>query len=1565
MSQQNKGTSFGNGNKATAQTFASTNFTVANGTWALNAPSGVQAGDLLLAIFFGGVSGQNVAPTASGWTSAVTPANDGAGSSIAVMYRIATGTDAYTFTHGGATPGGWARVTRISGVDTTTPIDAIATNVVSSASATHATASITTTVNNAHVWAAFTASDSSFQTWTPNPGSEQFWNERFDADTSQGPSGSLATAEIKNKRQLTAGAISTSSVRSGTAKTGVNVILAVRPTTTVTAVNFSPQGVDLGTPSKIGAVQVCSIVCDGSATVTPPAGWTLAASQLADDSSARMYFYWRILTSTPATLGTWSLSDDVHWCTVTTVWDGLDPVSPIGAVATGTNSNVTTATYPALTTTVDDSLVLDINGGFNVAYVGNSSGLPSNDLQEAFYTGSTAQDFVGYEFRWDSYTWRQATAGAAPARSAGIATAWPVHPIVMSIELKVWRPASTKAGGTGTTASGTVPSGTATGDLLIAHVAADSNAATITPPSGWTLLGSASAQVNDVGGSNTQSVYYRIVQGGDTSTPAWTLSSSLNWVVGLSRVKSGTFNTTRPCEFIQSAWNGYQPEARPETSSYQGMGQPRPTVNRSLLLAFGARKDPSAGGTITKNANQLQAYQQNASNLIGWMAWEHINGIYNIVDLFVPSLASGRITRDLATATNVARNSFVYVQVNHAYHTDIDPPSLSSDKADGAQVSGSLTTTLTVTDTGTGGNSGVSGINSVIFVVDDTGYATDGSVPLTGTKDTTTLPDGLHFFTYVVEDLNRNRAFLDYTHIVKNDPLAPVVRSRSFVMGSATCAKPSGVVAGDLLLAQVACDDGETPVAPSGWTQVHAPTSTGGNGIKSAMFWKAAGGSEPSSYTWSGTTAVATNIGILRITGADTTAPINAETSSGPITYSSGFAVPRVTTTHNHCLIVGHMAQDTAAIATWLQQPGTVNPYAWNLEEGSQFHKALAFWETQSAAGLAPARTVGSPQVAAAAGGEVAIVPDVTGPTVAITTPANGATISGSAVSVAATATDPSGIEGVQFEVDGAPYGAAQDPFLVGVQGTSGTSEPAVATLPAGIQVGDVIMLYCASQSSGGTYSTPTGFTTLQADKEVDLSHEITAFYKLAVDTDVGRTSVSVAKSVATNWHIVAVVVRGVDQTSPLVGVAEADGTGTAVSSHPVNGSAINFIGVTKAMGVAIFDAFSGSAAWTPPSGWTEDYDVYAGLARLAVDHKIVTSNPGTLTGVTDTNVSSWAALVAYFRVPPGEDPTTPYATTIDTGSLSNGSHTISAVATDAGGNQTTATITVTVLNDAGPPTVSITAPADGDTVSGLVDITATAADDVGVTRVDFAIDGSVLTSDTTSPYSMGWNTFGVTEGSHTITATAYDAAGHSTSATITVNIDRTGPSLSITAPTSGQVVSGSVNLAASASDPSGIASVEFQVDGVSVGLDFSSPYSVAWDSNTVADGSHTLTVAASDTRGNSTTQTVNFIVSNTLPTVSITFPVNGTEATGVVPVSISASSPNGIDHVSIQVDGNPMGTTDATTPYQVTFDSTQLTNGSHHIEAVAYDIYGATRISSSVTVFVNNPNKTKIVGAA
>lgn len=108
----------------------------------------------------------------------------------------------------------------------------------------------------------------------------------------------------------------------------------------------------------------------------------------------------------------------------------------------------------------------------------------------------------------------------------------------------------------------------------------------------------------------------------------------------------------------------------------------------------------------------------------------------------------------------------------------------------------------------------------------------------------------------------------------------------------------------------------------------------------------------------------------------------------------------------------------------------------------------------------------------------------------------------------------------------------------------------------------------------------------------------------------------------------------------------------------------------------------------------------------------------------------------------------------------------------------------LTIVYDAGgaggdttPPTVSITAPPNNATVSGNTAVSAAASDNVGVAGVQFRLDGANLgAEDTASPYSYSWDTTTASNGSHSLTAVARDAAGNTaTSPAIAVTVSNAG----------------------------------------------------------------------------------------------------------------------------------------------------------------------------------------------
>ena len=226
--------------------------------------------------------------------------------------------------------------------------------------------------------------------------------------------------------------------------------------------------------------------------------------------------------------------------------------------------------------------------------------------------------------------------------------------------------------------------------------------------------------------------------------------------------------------------------------------------------------------------------------------------------------------------------------------------------------------------------------------------------------------------------------------------------------------------------------------------------------------------------------------------------------------------------------------------------------------------------------------------------------------------------------------------------------------------------------------------------------------------------------------------------------------------------------------------------------------------------------------------------------------------------------------------------------------------MTVTVANpDVTAPTVSLSAPSGQ--VSGAVPLSATASDNIGVVGVQFYVNGTALGGDDTSaPYSASWNTVAVANGSYVLTARARDAAGNvTTSAPVTVTVanpDVTAPSVSLSGLVNGATVSGAVPLTASASDNVGVTGVQFYVDNVAVGVeDTVGPYSASWNTTTIANGMHTVTVRARDAAGNiNTSAPVTVSVANAIAAKAIPVGSHPTEMVVVGDLLYVANSGDG-----------------------------------------------------------------------
>jgi hypothetical protein len=144
-----------------------------------------------------------------------------------------------------------------------------------------------------------------------------------------------------------------------------------------------------------------------------------------------------------------------------------------------------------------------------------------------------------------------------------------------------------------------------------------------------------------------------------------------------------------------------------------------------------------------------------------------------------------------------------------------------------------------------------------------------------------------------------------------------------------------------------------------------------------------------------------------------------------------------------------------------------------------------------------------------------------------------------------------------------------------------------------------------------------------------------------------------------------------------------------------------------------------------------------------------------------------------------GSTPTT--ASPVYTGSfVVSQTTTVRYFATDLAGNAESPKSQI-VRVDAAAPTVAVTSPANGASIKRGTKLTITAsASDAGtagapasgIAIVAFYLDGTLLGTDSSSPYTLSWNTKQVSLGNHVLTAAATDVAGNTTlSAGVNVTI--------------------------------------------------------------------------------------------------------------------------------------------------------------------------------------------------
>ncbi|WP_244981472.1 adventurous gliding motility protein AgmC [Corallococcus exercitus] len=638
---------------------------------------------------------------------------------------------------------------------------------------------------------------------------------------------------------------------------------------------------------------------------------------------------------------------------------------------------------------------------------------------------------------------------------------------------------------------------------------------------------------------------------------------------------------------------------------------------------------------------------------------------------------------------------------------------------------------------------------------------------------------------------------------------------------------------------------------------------------------------------------------------------------------------------------------------------------------------------------------------------------DQTPPTVAISTPADGSTINTPNVTVTGTST---GASFVTLTFDGASYGPisvdgsgnwsfplpgplAEATYTVTATATDGagnTSTPDSSTFTVDLTAPTVAIGSPADGSTIGTDTvTVTGTST--GATSVTLTYGGTDYgpipvdasgnwsYQLPVTLPEGPNTVTaVSTDAAGNESTPATSTFTVDLTVPTVAITTpANGTSVNTDTVTVTGTTTNATSVTLTFDGASYGPISvdasGNWSFTLPGPLTEDtYTVTAvstngagtnsatATSTFTVDLTPPTvaistpANGSTINtpDVTVTGTSTGATSVTltyngtdYGPIPVDGAGNWSYQLPV---SLPEGSITVTAVATDAAGNESTPDDT-TFTVDLTAPEVEITTPADGTTVaSNTVTVTGTS---VGATSVTLTFEGTdygPIPVDASGNWSQALPG-PLADGTYTVTAVSTDAAGNeSTPDSSTFTVDQTAPTVAITTPANGSTVGANVTVTGTTT---GATSVTVTFQGTNYGpipVDASGNWSQALP-GPLANGTYTVTAVAVDGVGNtSPTATSTFTVNTAAPTVAITTPANGSSTTNPN-VTVTGTS-TGATSVTVTFQGTNYGpiAVNASGNWSQALPG-PLANGTYTVTAVSTNGAG-TNSSTATTTFTVTP---------
>jgi len=274
-------------------------------------------------------------------------------------------------------------------------------------------------------------------------------------------------------------------------------------------------------------------------------------------------------------------------------------------------------------------------------------------------------------------------------------------------------------------------------------------------------------------------------------------------------------------------------------------------------------------------------------------------------------------------------------------------------------------------------------------------------------------------------------------------------------------------------------------------------------------------------------------------------------------------------------------------------------------------------------------------------------------------------------------------------------------------------------------------------------------------------------------------------------------------------------------------------------------------------------------------------------------------------------------------------------------------------------PSIALTSPLNGATYTApaTINLAATVtANGHSITKVQFYNGATLLGEDASAPYSLTWSN--VSAASYSVTAlVVYDAGSTVTSspATLTVTNPLPAPTVALTAPPNGAsyAAPATVNLAATViANGHSITKVQFYNNATLLGEDSSAPYSLSWSN--LSAGSYSVTaLLVYDAGSTVASSAATLTVTNPLPTVALTSPLNGASYAAPATINLAATfTANGHSITKVQFyNGATLLGEDSSAPYTLTWSN--VSAASYSLTAsVIYDA-GSTAVSSPVNITV------------